>query len=147
MSKRLYFIILISAVVLAVGASVFYYYLYKPEACIKGRCFKVEVASTQQAEETGLMYRKSLPQDHGMLFVFDTEDVHPFWMKNTYIPLDMIFINGRGEVVEVEENAPPCLGEFCPTYGRKAQSKYVLEINGGLSSEIGISVGDKVEIR
>ena len=67
-------------------------------------------------------------------------------MKNTLIKLDMIWIDGDGEVVDIVENAIPCLGEFCPVLGKDIPSKYVLEINGGLSSKLGISVGDKVEL-
>ena len=78
------------------------------------------------------MYRDSLPRQSGMLFVFESEHKHGFWMKNTLIPLDMIWINRDSRIVDIK-TATPCVSDPCPTYQPIADSLYVLEINAGLS--------------
>lgn len=103
----------------------------------------VEVADTQEAREVGLMNREHL--EGGMLFVFDSEGKHGFWMKNTLIPLDMIFISGDGKVVSIRE-AVPCEADPCQLYHPDKPAKYVVEVNAGFSGENGINVGDSIEI-
>lgn len=103
--------------------------------------FQVEIAATPEKRERGLMYRRELPPDHGMLFIFPAEKVNSFWMKNTPIPLDMIFISRERKIVGiVHETVPFSLD------GRSvsAPSQYVLEINGGLSRRYGFKAGDSV---
>ena len=104
--------------------------------------FQVEVAATPEKREVGLMYRRELPADNGMLFIFPAERVNSFWMKNTSIPLDMIFISrGRKIVGIVHDTVPFSLD------GRSVSvpSQYVLEINGGLSRRYGFKAGDVVK--
>ena len=104
--------------------------------------FRVEVARTPEKREVGLMYRRELPSDHGMLFIFPAEKVNSFWMKNTPIPLDMIFISRERKIVGiVHETVPFSLD------GRSVSlpSQYVLEINGGLSRRYGFNAGDVVK--
>ena len=108
--------------------------------------FQVELARTDSEREKGLMYRAELPADHGMLFVFYDDAPRSFWMKNTLIPLDMIFINSRLEVVEVKANVPPCREDPCPSYPSEP-AMYVLEINGGLAEKNGIKQGDLVTLK
>jgi uncharacterized membrane protein (UPF0127 family) len=103
--------------------------------------FSVEVARTEDQRETGLMYRRSLPEDGGMLFNFHIEEIVTMWMKNTYIPLDMIFVSRRGAVVSVAENAQP-LSERTISSGRPAYA--VIEVNAGTARRIGLAAGDKV---
>ncbi len=108
-----------------------------------GRSFpvRVEVARTPAALERGLMFRRSLGTDEGMLFVFPDERDHQFWMKDTLIPLDMIFIGAGGAVVGVVERAEPLTTS---TRGVGRRSRYVLEVNGGWSAERGVRSGDRV---
>jgi uncharacterized membrane protein (UPF0127 family) len=103
--------------------------------------FQVEVAATPEKREVGLMYRRELPADHGMLFVFPTERVNSFWMKNTPIPLDMIFISRERKIVGIVHDTVPFTLD-----GRSVSipSQYVLEINGGLSRRYGFKAGDAV---
>ncbi|HUC99172.1 MAG TPA: DUF192 domain-containing protein [Candidatus Polarisedimenticolaceae bacterium] len=104
--------------------------------------FQVEVAATSEKREVGLMYRRELPADRGMLFIFPAERVNSFWMKNTPIPLDMIFIGRERKIVGiVHETVPFSLD------GRSVSvpSQYVLEINGGLSRRYGFKAGDGVK--
>jgi uncharacterized membrane protein (UPF0127 family) len=104
--------------------------------------FRVELAITPPEQERGLMFRKSLDADAGMLFVSETERPHVFWMKNTLIPLDMIFIGANRRIVGIVQNAEPQ-----SLNGRQVDgpSQYVLEIGGGLSASLGIRAGQLVE--
>lgn len=104
--------------------------------------FEVEIARTEEDQNRGLMNRDSLPPGTGMLFIFDPPSKPIFWMKDTKIKLDMIYINEDGIVIHIHENAVP----FDKTliYPPKIKSKAVLEIGGGLSKKLGISKGDKV---
>lgn len=111
--------------------------------CINNKCFNVETAKTTEKRKVGLMYRENLAQDSGMLFIFDQEAKHYFWMKNTLIPLDMIWINSNKEVVYIEKNVQPCEADPCLTYGPDKEAKYVLEINAGQSDLANIQINSK----
>jgi len=115
--------------------------------CIKGACFRVEIAATADQRARGLMYRESLDYDRGMLFVYASEGLYQFWMKNTLIPLDIIWIGSDNRIVNIKRNAEPCGAVSCPTINPGADSLHVLEINGGLSDALGFEVGDGVEFR
>ncbi len=101
---------------------------------------RAEVARTPEAQERGLMYRQTLAPDAGMIFVFEDERSHPFWMKNTLVPLDMLFIAADGRVAAIVERAP--LGLEATDGG--VASRYVLEVNQGWSREHGVKRGDRV---
>jgi uncharacterized protein len=103
--------------------------------------FRVEVARTEAERNQGLMYRKHLASDAGMLFIFERPSPLTFWMKNTLIPLDMIFIGGDRRVVGIVENAEPLTLTARRVEGL---AQYVLEINGGMSAQLGIQVGAPV---
>jgi len=90
--------------------------------------FIVEVAEDAETKAQGLMFREKLEEDHGMLFVFDVEKYHRFWMKNTSIPLDIIWISESGVVVDIQ-TASPCKTPTCPSYVPHGMAKYVLEVN------------------
>ena len=123
------------------------------ETCFNDICFKVELATNEKEREIGLMNRTFLGSDHGMLFVFDNEDIYSFWMKNTLIPLDIIWINSSNQVVYLKENALPCnLFEKklyqkmtkCEIFNPNRKSKYVLEINAGMIKQDNIKLNDIV---
>jgi hypothetical protein len=111
------------------------------EVCINDKCFLVEVVKSKEERNKGLMYRESLAKNEGMLFVFDKEEEHSFWMMNTLIPLDIIWINKDKEVVFIYDNAKPCKEE-CESIKPEQKSLYVLEINAG---EADFKIGDKVK--
>jgi len=113
-------------------------------ACFGDNCFDIEVAKDPEEIENGLMFRKQLDQDRGMFFVFKEEQIYPFWMKNTLIPLDIIWINKENKIVFIKENAEPCTGSDCQTINPTATAKYVLEVNSGVSERLGLKVGDEV---
>lgn len=105
----------------------------------------IEVAKSSYDQQTGLMYRKSMKADRGMLFVYDDERPRPnFYMKNTHFSLDLIYINADKKVVDINENAKPFDESPLPS---KASAKYVLEVNGGMAEKWGVAIGDKVSIQ
>jgi uncharacterized membrane protein (UPF0127 family) len=104
--------------------------------------FTVEVASTAEQQAMGLMYRNKLAPDRGMVFPFDPPRDASFWMRNTLIPLDMIFVRADGTIANIAENTVPYSEE--PVYS-DGPVKAVLEIAGGRSAELGIKPGDKVK--
>jgi hypothetical protein len=102
----------------------------------------IEFANTEYETQTGLMYRKSMQNDRGMLFIFENEIRRSFYMKNTEFALDIIFINSDHEIVSIQKNAKPFDKSSLPS---DAPAKYVLEINAGLSDQWGLEVGDLIE--
>lgn len=101
-----------------------------------------EIADTAAKRTQGLMNRHELAENSGMLFVFDSEDVQSFWMKDTYISLDMIFISANQQIVFIERNTTP-LSET--TISPTTPAQYVLEVNAGFSDAHGVSVGNTVQ--
>jgi uncharacterized membrane protein (UPF0127 family) len=106
--------------------------------------FHVELARTPEERERGLMFREHLAADAGMLFVFDQPSLQTFWMKNTLIPLDMIFLSPDREIVGIVQNAEPLT---LTGRGVNEPSQFVLEINGGLAARLGIRTGQRVQFR
>ncbi|AVA21433.1 hypothetical protein NXC24_CH01789 [Rhizobium sp. NXC24] len=103
--------------------------------------FTVELALTEPQLEFGLMYRKSMPDDHGMLFDFGAPRPVMMWMKNTVLPLDMLFLDRSGVVTHIQENAVPYSETIISSGGSVL---YVIELNGGIARKLGLAVGDKV---
>ena len=103
--------------------------------------FSVELADTPETQKIGLMFREHLAPKTGMLFVFDKESLSSFWMKNTHIPLDVVWINAQKKVVDVQ-TLQPCFEDPCPITDPKGTAQYVLEVNEG---EFKGKVGDTVE--
>jgi uncharacterized membrane protein (UPF0127 family) len=114
------------------------------KVCFKSRCFNVEIADTVESRQKGLMYRDFLASNEGMLFIFDNEGIYPFWMKNTLIYLDIIWIDENKQVVYIQENALPCKEENCINYNPDKNALYVLEINAGKVKELGLKEGDNI---
>lgn len=103
--------------------------------------FHVEIADDDRERMFGLMYRREMARDAGMLFDFQEEQPESFWMENTYIPLDMLFIKADGTIDSIARRTTPLSRESVPS---KAPVRYVLEINGGVSDALGIRPGDRV---
>jgi len=103
--------------------------------------FKAEVAATDQQRSMGLMFRKEMPAERGMLFLFEREGDRYFWMKNTPLPLDIIFIDANGAIVSIADNTTPFSEDVIPSLG---PAQFVFEINAGLAEKLDISAGDKV---
>lgn len=138
-----YFLLIFLVIIALVG----FFFLWKtPAFVILGDTrFRVEIADTPEERTQGLMYREFLPEKRGMLFVFEDEHIRSFWMKNTLISLDMIFINSKQEVVDVQ-TAKPCEEDPCISYTSQESAKYVLEVNAGIAKEYGVHIGDTVAL-
>lgn len=115
------------------------------QVCFGKKCVNVEVVQDQARRLRGLQFRESLAGNHGMLFIFDRQDIYSFWMKDTLIPLDMIWLDDLRKVVHIEKNVPPCREDPCPHYTPSAKALYVLEINAHESDLLGLHIGDEAE--
>lgn len=139
-------ILFLSVVVVIILIYLFFNFLEPKKVCFKDNCFFVEAAKTNTEREKGLMNRKKLDKNKGMLFIFDKEGIFPFWMKNTLIPLDIIWIDADKKVVYINENTQLCQNLICPSIIPSTKAKYVLEINAGLVKELNIKISDLVQI-
>ena len=108
--------------------------------------YSVEVARTPEETEQGLMFRETLPPGKGMIFLFTDGLAHRFWMKNTMIPLDIVWMDTNGKVIFVSANTPPCRSDPCPNYGPEAPTPVVLEIAAGMAEKEGVAVGASLEL-
>lgn len=103
-----------------------------------GTVITLELAVSEEERAQGLMFRDELPPDHGMLFLFGREDYFPFWMKNTFIALDIVWLSAGGDVVYVHRNAVPCRDDPCPSYVPSRRASAVLELAAGQADRHGI---------
>jgi uncharacterized protein len=108
----------------------------------------LEAANTPREQEIGLMFRASMPADRGMVFNFPTAVPANFWMKNTLIPLDIIFLRGD-KIMNIQANVPPCKADPCPGYGPTSNVLIdrVIELNAGQAKKLGLKVGDKLLVQ
>ena len=106
-----------------------------------GAVYQLELARTAEEQQLGLMFRESLPERAGMLFLFNDGGVHQFWMKNTMIPLDMIWLDADGRVLFVSADTPPCKADPCRSYGPATPAASVLELAGGMAKKEGVVPG------
>ncbi len=111
---------------------------------INDKSIQVELATVPQTQAYGLMNRYILPENEGMLFIFDKVQPLSFWMKNTKIPLDILYFDDNGTLIDFAE-AVPCVKEPCPSYPSKFPGKYVLEIGKGERERLGIKIGDQLK--
>ena len=126
------------------------------EVCFPKGCVKVEVVQKPQDLMRGLQFRKSLAPKSGMLFVFSVSARHSFWMKNTKIPLDMIWMDYARRIVYIKKSVPPCVlpdkepgqeGNSCPVYVPDQEAMYVLEINSGYSDTLKLQLSDEAAFK
>jgi uncharacterized membrane protein (UPF0127 family) len=117
----------------------------RPDAGVILLTVDAELATTPETRTHGLMERASLPADHGMLFIFEVAQPLSFWMFNTLIPLDIIFVNVERRITSISASVPPCRPPSrCPTYRSDGPAQFVLEVNAGTVVKAGIEVGDKL---
>lgn len=119
----------------------------EPRVELGGETFKVEIADTAEKQALGLMFRDSMPDDEGMIFIFPNEAPRSFWMKNTRIPLDIMYFDKDLKMVSISADTPPCRVSRCPSYPSTGPAMYVLELNAGKASELGVGPGDVLTIR
>ena len=110
---------------------------------------RVEIADTEAKRQRGLMFRETLGPNEGMIFLFEEPGFYPFWMKNTLIPLDMLWLDGSARVVSIANAVPPCKADPCATYppDRGTQALYVVEVNAGFAKEHKVKVGDALTLK
>jgi uncharacterized protein len=113
---------------------------------LNGRRFQVEVARDDASRARGLMFRDELAADRGMLFVFDRAEPQAFWMRNTRIPLDILYFDSQLKLVSVAAGVPPCTTPQCPSYPSKGPAQYTLELNAGMARALGSKAGDELQL-
>ena len=111
-----------------------------------GAFLKTEVAETERQLREGLMFRTELKENSGMLFMYPKSGVRSFWMKNTLIPLDILWINENFEIVYILKNVPPCESNPCPSYAPQVSAKYAIEAPGGWTETKNITEGMRITI-
>jgi len=112
------------------------------QICFADGCIHIEIARTPQERAKGLQNRRHLSKDRGMLFIFPKSEKHHFWMKDTFIALDIVWIDESKRIVTIISNILPCETEQCPVYTPSKDALYVLEVNSGVTIELGLKVGD-----
>ena len=114
-----------------------------------GVIIQAEIADTMKKRAEGLMYREHLARDRGMLFTFDQSQAWTFWMKNTKIPLDIIWMNEKKQIIHIARNVPICTrtDDGCPQYQPNDPAMYVLEIGGGEAERLKLEKGSKLQFR
>jgi len=111
-----------------------------------GKTFSVEIADTREKQALGLMFRDSMAADAGMIFLFPNEAPRSFWMKNCRIALDIMYFDKDLKMVSISANTPPCRIARCPSYPSSGPAMYVLELNAGVASELGVGPGDRLTL-
>jgi len=112
---------------------------------LRGHRFQVEIAADDASRARGLMFRDAMAADHGMLFVFESEQQQAFWMKNTRIALDILYFDSARKLVSAAERTPPCTqGDDCPSYPSTGPARYTLELNAGTARAMGVRRGDQL---
>lgn len=144
MAVRLVFFLLVSGLMLAACAT-------RPlpavaQARLDGHLFRVEVADTPCLQLRGLQQRTQLAADAGMWFVMPPDHELVFWMKDTLIPLDMLFFDANRQLVSVAAGAQPCAHLPCPYYRSGVPASFVLELPAGTAARLGVAVGDHIEV-
>jgi hypothetical protein len=112
-----------------------------------GKVLQTEVMVSDQDRQMGLMFRPSLPLDHGMLFIFEQPDFHGIWMKNCKFPIDILWLDDQRKVVHVAEKVPPCKADPCPVYQPLQRAAYVVELNAGQARKEKAVVGSRLEFK
>jgi uncharacterized membrane protein (UPF0127 family) len=110
----------------------------------KSHCILAEIAATPEARLLGLMFRDNLPEDSGMLFVYPQSNYWNFWMKNTKMPLDIIWLDETRRVVHIVYKAQPCMSKPCLIYASMYRAAYVLELSSGVSKKWQLNIGDQL---
>lgn len=107
---------------------------------------RLELAVTPEERRRGLMFRDRIGDREGMLFCFDQDGRHSFWMKNTYVSLDIVFLSVEGVVVDTLESLPPCPMDPCPSYTPEVEARYALEVQAGFVKQHDVRTGDRVRL-
>jgi uncharacterized protein len=113
-----------------------------PTVTLKDTTYSVEIADDDAERQRGMMFRRELAADHGMLFLFPTSAPQAFWMRNCYIALDILYFDADGKFINGHYNVPPCNSNQCPSYASEKPARYVLELGGNIARELKLVPGD-----
>lgn len=114
---------------------------------LDGHRYTVEIADDESERARGLMFRDALAADRGMLFIHEREEPQAYWMKNTRIPLDILYFDSARRLVSQQRDVPPCsLGDACPPYPSGVPARYVLELNAGEAARLGLADGAAMDL-
>ncbi len=105
-----------------------------------------EIADTPERWQKGYMFRSEVREGEGMVFLFPQPDIHLFWMKNTLVPLDIIWMDDTRTIIHIEANTPPCKADPCPSFGPMRKTSAVLEVRAGTAAAQGLKSGDRLRI-
>lgn len=119
---------------------------HTPWVEVGGHRYVIEIAKDDAERARGLMYRDAMETDHGMLFIHDRQEPQAYWMKNTKIPLDILYFDNARKLVSQQRDVPPCsLGDGCPPYPSDAPARYVLELNAGEAAKLKLENGAQMK--
>lgn len=140
-----YFFFFLSLMTTTVNTAPLYHEDYSSLIEIGNHAFATEIVNTPTKMQLGMMYRPKMADEQAMLFVYPRPQRMAFWMKNTLLPLDMLFFDALGRLQEIKRNIPPCKTSRCPTYpSRHNNILYVVEVKGGTAERLNLQVGDKL---
>ncbi|WP_303636647.1 MULTISPECIES: DUF192 domain-containing protein [Stenotrophomonas] len=112
---------------------------------LEGARYQVELASNDETRARGLMFRDTMAEDHGMLFIHDREEMQAYWMKNTKLALDILYFDSERRLVSQQRDVPPCsAGDMCPPYPSGGPARYVLELNAGQAEKLKLKDGTEL---
>jgi uncharacterized membrane protein (UPF0127 family) len=146
MKRSLVFPAPILALALMAGSALAANAAKTPSVALHGKTFSTELALDDASREHGLMDRTKLAADHSMLFVFPNSEMRYFWMKNTLIPLDILYFDKDRKLIAIAAEAQPCKADPCKVYSSYGSAQYVLELAGGVAKQAHIQVGDELTI-
>ena len=118
----------------------------EPSVELKGHRFTVEIADDLEEQQRGMMFRRELAEDRGMLFVYDFAQPLAYWMRNCYIPLDILYFDADGRFINGHFGVPPCRTAQCPNYASSRPARYVLELASGVGRSLDLSEGDSLTL-
>ena len=110
-----------------------------------GETIIADLVKTEEDRMRGLMFRKTINEDQGMLFVFESEGLYSFWMKDMNFSIDILWLDGQKRIIHLEHDVPPCKKEPCPSYGPTLPSKYVLELKAGSIKKRNLKLYDRID--
>ncbi|MGB8952426.1 MAG: DUF192 domain-containing protein [Candidatus Aminicenantales bacterium] len=144
MSQAFWIVFLLNSVLISGSRESFperFIQIYLPN----GKAITTELAVTEEERQRGLMFREKIFSDQGMLFVFKEEGFYSFWMKNTWIPLDILWLDKERRIVHIEREVPPCREDPCPSYSSPRAALYVLELESGAAERYQLKFYDRIE--
>jgi len=104
-----------------------------------------ELSATDEERQQGLMFREKIAEDQGMLFIFDDEEIHSFWMKNMRFSIDILWLDRQRRIVHLEHRVPPCAADPCPSYTPAQPASFVLELQSGAAEKHGLKLYDRLD--